>query len=411
MDDDIEFLSLCATAVTVIATIAKRQRKRNNNSSRVQPKYHRACLIHPSSSLTTTAWQQVLACGSSSDFIVSINFDRRTFFDVLLPLFTCERPQVNNGSPYRKSNSTRGRKSLLQSVDILGLALWYLKSSDRQYKQSIIFGLVPTSISVWIDYGLEVLMRIVKNKRHDALSIKWPSHTEMKESSELLKLNRENGQYLNNVFGVVDGGRMPCADYTDVDMQNAYYEGYTTNVEVTNLLVYNFKGELIHAALNFPGSWHDSRVANMSGFIYPLLYEDDITPPGMAILCDSAFLSGREIKGKLIRARKSNEVTEMFESEELAAIDIILQRVMPSERQAAEWGVRALKAPFGILRLPLSPDSEYRGRLLQLCAHLLNMRTRLVGLNQIRTVYASPEEVCQPWAVRFAEEQNAVDLQ
>lgn len=38
------------------------------------------------------------------------------------------------------------------------------------------------------------------------------------------------------------------------DMQNAYYEGYTENVKVTNLLMFNFHGKIIHADVNYPGS-------------------------------------------------------------------------------------------------------------------------------------------------------------
>lgn len=50
---------------------------------------------------------------------------------------------------------------------------------------------------------------------------------------------------------------MICADYTDVDTQNKYYEGCTTSVEITNLLVY--KLELINAGINFTG--HLARLA------------------------------------------------------------------------------------------------------------------------------------------------------
>ena len=155
----------------------------------------------------------------------------------------------------------------------------------------------------------------------------------MRESADLLTQNRPNGALLSNIFAVVDGGRLPYADYVDTDIQNAYYEGYTMSVQVTNLFVFNFKGELIHAALNFPGSWHDSRVAHSSGLINPLLLV--MTPRGLAILTDSAFTAGHEIDDKIVRGRKSNERKDFF-SVEMAALDLILQRVLPSERLSAE---------------------------------------------------------------------------
>lgn len=238
--------------------------------------------------------------------------------------------------------------------------------------------------------------------------MEWPSVEEMKESTELLQQNREFGHLLKGVFAVVDGGRMPCADYEDPDMQNAYYEGYTCSVEVTNLFVYNFKGELIHAAVNYPGSWHDNRLAMTSGLIFPNL-GDEMTPPGFAILGDSAFVT-RTTGGKVVRARKNNETGEIPTDAVLAAVDIIMQRVMPSERQSAEWGIRAMKAPFGILRLPLSPSSRKRYKLLCTCTRLLNVRTRVVGLNQIKTVYANDGDDTQPWVRRLVKEQEKVPL-
>ena len=76
----------------------------------------------------------------------------------------------------------------------------------------------------------------------------------MEESASLLRENRECGHLLNGVFGVVDAARLLCADYTEAMIQNSYYQCCTCSVEITDLFVFNFKGEIIFAALNFPGS-------------------------------------------------------------------------------------------------------------------------------------------------------------
>ena len=86
---------------------------------------------------------------------------------------------------------------------------------------------------------------------------------------------------------------------------------------------------------------------------------------------------------------------------------MILQRVMPSERQAAEWGVAALKGPFKRLTVTLPADSYRRYRIITCCAHMVNFRTRIVGLNQIKSVYTDPIEVVQPWIhALLVEEAN-----
>lgn len=39
----------------------------------------------------------------------------------------------------------------------------------------------------------------------------------MSESAGLLERNLPNGHLLKRMFGVFDGGRLPCANYDDVD--------------------------------------------------------------------------------------------------------------------------------------------------------------------------------------------------
>ena len=113
-----------------------------------------------------------------------------------------------------------------------------------------------------------------------------------------------------------------------------------------------------------------------------------MTPPGVAILGDSAFVNTtKATNGKVLRNRKSNEMNDIPKSAELAVVDVLLQRAMKSERQSAEWGVRAMKGPFQRLKTPLPADAHKRLRLLRICCHLFNFRTRFVGLNQIRTTY------------------------
>ena len=213
----------------------------------------------------------------------------------------------------------------------------YLKTRGRVYTLCPVFGMTQSSISDWLHYSLTIPEIVVTDKKRSLFAISWPTSVEMEASSQLLLRNWPNGRLLRGFFAVTDGARMPCAEFTDPGMQNAYYEGYTQSVEVTkfvrfNLFVWNFAGELIHAAINFPGSWHDSRLASASGLYWPML-SDEHTPPGYAILEDSAFVNNyRMTNGKVIRSRKTNEMWDVPQGADLAAIDLIMQRVMPSER-------------------------------------------------------------------------------
>lgn len=43
-------------------------------------------------------------------------------------------------------------------------------------------------------------------------------------------------------FGIVDGERFSCVDHVDLSEQYAYFDKYTACVNVTNILVSDFKG-------------------------------------------------------------------------------------------------------------------------------------------------------------------------
>lgn len=73
-----------------------------------------------------------------------------------------------------------------------------------------------------------------------------------------------------------------------------------------------------------------------------------MTPPGFAILGKSAFVD-RNINEMVIQSRKSLETEDITQATAMAAVDVLLQHIMPSEGQSAEWGISALKGPFVIL--------------------------------------------------------------
>ena len=59
-----------------------------------------------------------------------------------------------------------------------------------------------------------------------------------------------------------------------------------------------------------------------------------------------------------------------------------------SLRQAAEWGMRALQGTFARLKCRLPSDSLKRLHIIEGAVFCHNLRTRLVGLNQINTVFS-----------------------
>lgn len=171
---------------------------------------------------------------------------------------------------------------------MLGLLIWYMKPKRRQYNIFPVVGPALTSISVWVDYVLEVMYRICLANIFLALWVFWLPMDKTKESAALLENNCPTGSKLCTISALVDGTCLRCANYINSDIQSEYWEGYKRSVKVTNKLVYNFKEEIIHDVMNYSGCLHDSKLTHLTGLILPKLSEV-MKQPGMNILGDSTF--------------------------------------------------------------------------------------------------------------------------
>jgi len=114
--------------------------------------------------------------------------------------------------------------------------------------------------------------------------------------------------------------------------------------------------------------------------LYNLLRQK--TPLGYSILADSAFPFTNDLQGKIISCPKEDVLGKINDIKKLAYFQAVTR-----ERQAAEWGMRAIQASFSRLKLPLPADKTRRARLLRIILKLHNLRTNRVGMNQIKTVY------------------------
>lgn len=112
-----------------------------------------------------------------------------------------------------------------------------------------------------------------------------------------------------------------------------------------------------------------------------------ITPEGYYLIADTAFPRGtKSIEGKIKAPLKDKERLPRNPEERQSKLRFTRQLV--SCRQAAEWGMRTLQGSFGRLRLPLDIGKpEARLELLEVCVRLQNLRTNLVGINQIRNTF------------------------
>jgi hypothetical protein len=111
------------------------------------------------------------------------------------------------------------------------------------------------------------------------------------------------------------------------------------------------------------------------------------TPEGYYLVTDTAFPRGSDQVAQRIKAPM--KAGTRLPADPVKQMEVLcFDRELLAFRQAAEWGMGALQGSFGRLRVPLQVnDANRRGDLLEMIMRLFNLRTRLVGHNQIRTVY------------------------
>lgn len=83
----------------------------------------------------------------------------------------------------------------------------------------------------------------------------------------------------------------------------------------------------------------------------------------------------------LIKSAQSPEV-------DADASDILINREATSVRQFSEWGMRGLQGSFPRLKDTLAYEERgERSTILELIVHVYNVRSTLVGINQILNSY------------------------
>lgn len=67
----------------------------------------------------------------------------------------------------------KGRNCIIKNVGILGVVLSISKRSGLQKSLCQMSGIVPSSVKVWMEYGLEVLLVVWKENRKDKYNVTW----------------------------------------------------------------------------------------------------------------------------------------------------------------------------------------------------------------------------------------------
>ncbi|KAG8793004.1 hypothetical protein FRC12_004211 [Ceratobasidium sp. 428] len=270
----------------------------------------------------------------------------------------------------------RLRRRSLAADGALGLVLHWLTSSSTESELALVFALVPSVVSRYLYFGLQILVHVLRHLPESQIT--WPSEDEMTYFAELIQRRHPT---IEGAFGFIDGLSLPVETSSDPREQEMMYNGWLHSHRIGNIFVFAPDGRIIACKLNAPGSWHDARIARD---VYRKL--EHSTPDGFFLIGDTAFQS-EELANKIHTPLKEGNILPEDRAERVAAIEY--SNELTQARQAVEWGMRSLQSVFNRLRVPLSiHDPVGRQRLLETCARLHNLRATCMGINQIRSVYA-----------------------
>ena len=97
----------------------------------------------------------------------------------------------------------------------------------------------------------------------------------------------------------------------------------------------------------------------------------------VVVVCDSAFETRGELKGKLVKLKGENE----------GFAEMSYEKSLTHLRQASEWGNGMLVNAWRRLKAPLPTNNKKRAPLMWSCILMHNFRTETCERNQILTYF------------------------
>jgi hypothetical protein len=352
----------------------------SDESKRVrQRRLPRMSLLSPHNS----PWRKLYNSQNDQGMITLTGFDYVSF-NVVSEKFA---RLFDEYTPFKKDDNTivlkisrRGRKRMIDAVDCLGLVLAWTRTRGSMVVLQMIFGLSMTNLSTYLRFGHRIVIEVLKNDP-DA-TIRLPTEYEMQQYTQAIASKHASlGE--QNVWCTVDGLKLMLEQAPTSMIQEQFYNGWTHDHYVTSVLCFCPDGTIPIAAFNMPGSFHDSTVAEYGG-VYAKL-EEMFNRYGVKCTADSAF--GGKTYPFLIKSSQ-DPLLATGETQDDILAQVCIQLEATSMRQAAEWGMRAVQSSFPRLkdRFLYEEDGE-RQRVLHSMFLLYNLRTRIVGINQIRNFY------------------------
>lgn len=252
-------------------------------------------LLHPSVSPA----QKVIDSRSDQAYLTAFGVDVNTFallLDLFSPLWNTNSPH-SDGNIIHRINSQRGRHRSVTAEQGLALFLAWTQTNGKLMTLQMIFRLGHASLSKYLRFSRRILFHVLEDHPH--AKICFPSGEKLQELQDEVS---SRYPLLPGACLVMDGLKLNIQKSSCVLEASRYFNGWQHSHWIVNVFVFDITGKVVSCAVNAPGSYHDSTVADDYGIYQELLQV--YNAHGAKTVVDSAFRTSGQFSVNLIKSRE-----------------------------------------------------------------------------------------------------------
>jgi hypothetical protein len=226
-----EHVITTAAILTTGAEVAKLLRNERRQPSR---NYLTRLDLPPNPHLGT-AWRHLFESQNDRAFITTMGFDVATFKVIVGSGFGAR--WLSRSIPRNDSASAGNPRPGGRSLDTdgaLGLVLHYLNSTMLESSLQQLFGLIPTTVSRYITFSLNILLETLRQM--DDAAIRWPRT--LHEFQGYNKLITARHPRLHGAFASIDGLNLITETSDNTDIENATFNGWLSAHFISSVIVF-----------------------------------------------------------------------------------------------------------------------------------------------------------------------------
>jgi hypothetical protein len=194
-----------------------------------------------------TPWVQLHRSRSDRAYITTMGIDVACFDRIIEEGFgrTWNETPIPRDDTNAEAPARPGTRSL-DAEGGLGLVLHYLNSTMREISLQQIFALIPSTVSRYLIFAMEILLQTLRITA-DARVTWFHKQSEFQAHNDLV---RQRHPLLTGAFASIDGLNIPVQTSSDIDIENATYNGWLSEHFISCVLVFSASGACIHIAMS-----------------------------------------------------------------------------------------------------------------------------------------------------------------